>query len=121
MGIPSTYVQATPDLMMGDLLKNMRSSQIFSVCGLPEVKLHRLKPKSPDDPMMYQAELLGFDVFDPTTMETDHRSGGDVPTRPQMSVHRSIYRYYYQAPSHEAIGPVDSPASARKHAGHRPG
>ena len=32
-GIPATYVQATPDLMMGDLLKNMRSSQIFSVCG----------------------------------------------------------------------------------------
>jgi len=32
MGVPATYVQATPDLMMGDLLKNMRSSQIFSVC-----------------------------------------------------------------------------------------
>lgn len=31
-GIPATYVQATPDLMMGDLLKNMRSSQI-SVCA----------------------------------------------------------------------------------------
>ncbi len=38
VGIPATYVQATPDLMMGDLLKNMRSSQIFSVCGLPEVQ-----------------------------------------------------------------------------------
>ncbi len=36
--VPATYVQATPDLMMGDLLKNMRSSQIFSVCGLPEVR-----------------------------------------------------------------------------------
>jgi adenine-specific DNA-methyltransferase len=79
VGIPSTYVQATPDLMMGDLLKNMRSSQIFSVCGLPEVKLHRLKPKSPNDPVMYQAELLGLDVFDPTTMATDHRAGDDVP------------------------------------------
>jgi adenine-specific DNA-methyltransferase len=79
VGIPSTYVQATPDLMMGDLLKNMRSSQLFSVCGLPEVKLHRLKPKSPDDPVMYLAELLGLDVFDPTTMETDHRGGDDVP------------------------------------------
>ena len=42
MGLPpATYVQATPDLMMGDLLKNMRSSQIFSVCGLPEVELRR--------------------------------------------------------------------------------
>ena len=30
VGIPATYVQATPDLVMGDLLKTMRSSQIFS-------------------------------------------------------------------------------------------
>ena len=41
MGVPATYVQATPDLMMGDLLKNMRSSQIFSVCGQPEVQSRR--------------------------------------------------------------------------------
>src|SRR5437764_4602762 len=34
IGIAATYVQATPDLMMGDLLKTMRSSQIFSVCGM---------------------------------------------------------------------------------------
>ncbi|MBI3106975.1 MAG: site-specific DNA-methyltransferase [Candidatus Rokubacteria bacterium] len=74
MGLPqATYVQATPDLMMGDLLKNMRSSQIFSVCGLPEVALRR----RPDG--KYQAELLGLDVFDPVAMKTDHRPGGDVP------------------------------------------
>ena len=42
IGIPATYVQATPDLMMGDVLKNMRSSQIFSVCGLPEIKVHKV-------------------------------------------------------------------------------
>ena len=40
VGVPAAYVQATPDLMMGDLLKNMRSSQIFSVCGLPEIAPH---------------------------------------------------------------------------------
>jgi adenine-specific DNA-methyltransferase len=79
VGIPATYVQATPDLMMGDLLKNMRSSQIFSVCGLPEVKIHKVKPKTAGDPVMYQAELLGLDVFDPVTMEADHRKGEDVP------------------------------------------
>ena len=77
--IPATYVQATPDLMMGDLLKNMRSSQIFSVCGLPEVKVHTVKPEGKDDPVRYQVELVGLDVFDPTTMETDHRKGNDVP------------------------------------------
>ena len=49
VGIPATYIQATPDLMMGDLLKNMRSSQIFSVCGLPEIKVHKVAPGlSPD-------------------------------------------------------------------------
>jgi len=73
MGVPATYVQATPDLMMGDLLKNMRSSQIFSVCGQPEIKVHRTKEKK------YQVELLGLDVFDPITMEVDHRSGEDLP------------------------------------------
>src|SRR5206468_6080098 len=56
VGVPATYVQATPDLLMGDLLKNMRSSQIFSVCGLPEIKVHRMKEKK------IQVELLGLDV-----------------------------------------------------------
>src|SRR5207249_9005631 len=55
------------------------SSQIFSVCGLPEVKIHKLKPKAKGDPVMYQVELLGLDVFDPITMKTDHWVGDDVP------------------------------------------
>jgi adenine-specific DNA-methyltransferase len=76
MGVAATYVQATPDLLMGDLLKNLRSSQIFSVCGLPEIKIHRKKSKNGGT---YQVELLGLDVFDPVTMEADHRRGDDVP------------------------------------------
>ena len=74
--VPATYVQATPDLMMGDLLKNMRSSQIFSACGLPEIQVHH---KGVSGTKQYQAELVGLDVFDPVTMEVDHRSGNDVP------------------------------------------
>jgi adenine-specific DNA-methyltransferase len=76
IGIPATYVQATPDLMMGDLLKNMRSSQIFSVCGLPEVTIRKHKNGGAQQ---YEVELLGLDVFDPVTMENAHRSGDDVP------------------------------------------
>lgn len=76
--IPATYVQATTDLTMGDLLKNMRSSQIFSVCGMPEVKLTRLKGKNGDG-AKYQATLLGLDSFDPVTMDVLHKSGNDVP------------------------------------------
>lgn len=77
VGIPATYVQATPDLMMGDLLKNMRSSQIFSVCGLPEAEIR--KAKKTNGTQRYQVELLGLDVFDPGTMEPHHLAGNDVP------------------------------------------
>ncbi len=81
VGVSATYVQATPDLMMGDLLKNMRSSQIFSVCGQPEIEVRKIKAPSPrkGEDVHYQVELLGLDVFDPITMKIDHRSGDDVP------------------------------------------
>jgi adenine-specific DNA-methyltransferase len=79
VGIPATYVQATPDLMMGDLPKTTRASEIFSVCGMPEVRLKKTKSEKTGGPARYQAELVGFDVFDPTTMELDHRKGDDVP------------------------------------------
>ena len=79
VGIPATYVQATPDLVMGDLLKTMRSSQLFSVTGLPEVSIRKLDPEEKGGPQRYEVELLGLDTFDPTTFETAHRSGVDVP------------------------------------------
>jgi len=80
MGLPpATYVQATPDLMMGDLLKNMRSSQIFSVCGLPEIRIHPATPEAKGASPRFEVELIGLDTFDPTTMKTDHRRGDDVP------------------------------------------
>ena len=75
--IPATYVQATPDLMMGDLLKNMRSSQIFSVCGLPEAEIR--KTKKSNGTRLYEVELLGLDTFDPVAMEVQHQKGDDVP------------------------------------------
>ncbi|MFM7717233.1 MAG: site-specific DNA-methyltransferase, partial [Microcystis sp.] len=49
------------------------SSQIFSVCGLPEIKIHRT------DGGKYQVELLGLDVFDPITMAVDSEPGKNVP------------------------------------------
>jgi adenine-specific DNA-methyltransferase len=71
--LPATYVQATPDLLMGDLLKNMRSSQIFSVCGLPEVEVRTIEGGK------VEVELLGLDVFDPVTMESSSYKGEHVP------------------------------------------
>lgn len=78
-GIPASYVMATPDLLMGDLLKNTRSSQIFSVCGLPDVSVRKAKPKKGDTAVTYEVELHGLDVVDPSTMEPEARKGDDVP------------------------------------------
>ena len=97
IGVPATYVQASMDLVMGDLLKNLRSSQIFSVCGLPDVRIRRMGAgasatprtagasaargvaEAPAAGRSYQVELLGLDVFDPVAMDSDHREGHDVP------------------------------------------
>jgi adenine-specific DNA-methyltransferase len=73
VGIPPAYVEAARDLMMGDLLKNLRSSQVFSVCGLPDVEVVKTEEGK------YQVKLLGVDVFDPITVRSDSRSGDDVP------------------------------------------
>jgi len=73
IGIRATYVQMTLDVLMGDLLKNMRSSQIFSICGLPEIELRKRRDGK------YEVELLGLDVFDPVTAESVHFKGDDVP------------------------------------------
>ncbi len=95
IGIPCTYLQATMDLQMGDLLKNMRSSQVFPVCGLPDVavrpvaadvsrrtssaKSQRGLTSAARADRSWQAELLGLATFDPVTMAVDHLKGADVP------------------------------------------
>lgn len=78
-GIPASYVQATPDLVMGDLLKTMRSSQLFSVTGLPDIALRKVAPEEKAGPQRYEVELLGLDTFDPTTFEAQHRKADKVP------------------------------------------
>jgi len=77
-GYPAVYVQATPDLVMGDLLKTMRSSQIFSVTGLPDCGSEAAAEQK-GDPPRYQVELRGLTSSDPTTMTTDTADGSDVP------------------------------------------
>lgn len=81
LGLPVTYVQATPDVLMGDLLKNMRSSQIFSVCGQPDVTLTLVA--APQDgaanAQYWQVKLEGLDVFDPVTDRVGPTPGREVP------------------------------------------
>ena len=79
IGIPATYVQATPDLVMGSLLKTTRASQVFSVAGLPDVEVATLPASEPGGEPRWQVRLVGLDTFDPAKMETDHTRGTDVP------------------------------------------
>jgi adenine-specific DNA-methyltransferase len=81
LGLPVTYVQATPDVLMGDLLKNMRSSQIFSVCGQPDVTVTAVAAPADGAPNMqyWQVKLEGLDVFDPATDRVEATRGSDVP------------------------------------------
>lgn len=78
-GLSSIYVQASTDIVMSDLLKNMRSSQIFSVCGLPDIELIKTDEKTEEGDRLWQVELRGLDVFDPASMEVNSRQGSDVP------------------------------------------
>jgi adenine-specific DNA-methyltransferase len=76
--VEAWYVQATPDLIMGSLLKTTRASQLFSVCGLPDVEVKRA-PNKRDQPEQWTVHLRGVDAFDPAMMETRSVKGDDVP------------------------------------------
>jgi adenine-specific DNA-methyltransferase len=77
--LPATWVPVTPDVVMGDLLKTTRASQIFSIAGRPEIDLKKLAPEKGGDGQRWQVRLQGLDTFDPVTMEVDKLKGDDVP------------------------------------------
>ncbi|MSQ52042.1 MAG: hypothetical protein EXR28_09150 [Betaproteobacteria bacterium] len=57
-----------PDVSMGDLLKDTADSQLFSVFGLPRVKMNRLKSGE------FTVEMQGVDIYNPvenTIITTD--------------------------------------------------
>ena len=70
-GLPTTQVQTASDITMDDLLKTTRSTQLFSVCGLPEIEVQRS-----DD--LYTVELHAIDVYDPVAGETRRQAAADV-------------------------------------------
>jgi hypothetical protein len=110
-GVKATYVQATPDLMMEDLLKTMRSSQIFSVCGMPDVRLRELPAAAAGEPARYQVELLGLDVFDPATMEPQHLKGDDVPAARHRLQRPGVSREPGVFSAHRRLGPFEEGAA----------
>lgn len=76
--LPTTYVAVTPDVVMSDLLKTSRSSEIFSITGLPDVELEATGESKGDTPL-YRAVIKGLDIFRPDTMETDEVKAENLP------------------------------------------
>jgi adenine-specific DNA-methyltransferase len=56
--------------VIGDLLKDMRSSQIFSVCGHPEIALRKVAKRARPTRSVGRSNCSDWIVFDPITTET---------------------------------------------------
>ena len=79
LGLPASPVEMTHDVMMGDLLKTQRSSQIFAITGSPEIAVTRLAEDAADGTPRWQVRLMGLDTFDPASIKPHHLNGDDVP------------------------------------------
>jgi adenine-specific DNA-methyltransferase len=76
--IPTAYIAVTPDVVMSDLLKTSRSSEIFAITGLPDVRLEKAGKRDDGTPL-YQVVLRGLDIFLPHLMDTDHIDAENLP------------------------------------------
>jgi adenine-specific DNA-methyltransferase len=71
-GLQVHFANVAPDVLVGDLLRTTRASQIFTVFGQPDVKVEKQKDGT------YRVELLGVDIYDPRTGEVHSTRGEDV-------------------------------------------
>ncbi|EAQ33924.1 possible DNA methylase [Nitrobacter sp. Nb-311A] len=76
--VPTTYVAVTPDVVMSDLLKTTKASEIFSITGLPDVTLEQVS-KGKDGTQLHRVVIKGLDIFRPDTMETDEIKAENLP------------------------------------------
>jgi len=71
-GLQIHFANIAPDVLVGDLLKTNRASQIFTVFGQPDVKIERQKDGT------FTVHLLGVDIYDPISGEVNSTHGEDV-------------------------------------------
>ncbi|MDC7266788.1 MULTISPECIES: site-specific DNA-methyltransferase [unclassified Shinella] len=76
--LPTVYVTVTPDVVMSDLLKTSKASEIFSITGLPDVEL-QTAGKRDDGTPLHRVVIKGLDIFRPDTMETDEIKAENLP------------------------------------------
>jgi very-short-patch-repair endonuclease/DNA modification methylase len=95
-GLQVHFANIAPDVLVGDLLKTTRASQIFTVFGQPDVRISIVSPHltSPVDGggiqtasppagragvgATYVVELRGVDIYDPVSGEVHSTRGEDV-------------------------------------------
>lgn len=73
-GLQVHFANVAPDVLVGDLLKTTRASQIFTVFGQPDVRVEKKEDG------LYMVELRGVDIYDPLTGEVHSTRGEDVAT-----------------------------------------
>ena len=66
------FASVAPDVLVGDLLKTTRASQIFTVFGQPDVAVKQHKDGT------YEVELRGVDIYDPVSGEVYSSRGEEV-------------------------------------------
>jgi len=71
-GLSIHFGNVAPDVLVGDLLKTTRASQIFTVFGQPDVGVQKHKDGT------YRVELRGVDIYDPLTGKVHSARGEDV-------------------------------------------
>ena len=71
-GLQVHFANIAPDVLVGDLLKTTRASQIFTVFGQPDVSVEEQKDGT------YVVSLRGVDIYDPLTGEVHSTRGEDV-------------------------------------------
>jgi adenine-specific DNA-methyltransferase len=71
-GLQVHFANVAPDVLVGDLLKTTRASQIFTVFGQPDVRVEKQKDGT------YHVELRSVDIYDPLTGEMHSTRGDDV-------------------------------------------
>lgn len=76
--LTTIYVAVTPDVVMSDLLKTSKSSEIFSITGLPEAKVEPAGKRDDGTPL-HRVVIKGLDIFRPDTMKTEDIPAENLP------------------------------------------
>jgi len=66
------FASVSPEVLVGDLLKTTRASQLFAVFGQPDVEVRMSSDGN------YTAELRGVDIYDPVVGKVFSSQGGEA-------------------------------------------